>query len=151
MVPNSPDFAQVAEVIQAMVKDAGFDVKIRLTEFASSLSAAAQGDFQAYMLAWSGRVDPDGNLYAFLHGGSAGNYSRYANPVADAGLDAARNSTDLATRIDAYTKAMTQMRADVPVIFLNHPVNIVGMSAKVQGFRPVPDGMIRLQGLSLTQ
>src|SRR6202012_1330467 len=77
MVPNSPDFAQAAEVIQAMVKDAGFDVKIRLTEFASSLSAAAQGDFQAYLLMWSGRVDPDGNLYGFLHGGSAGNDAHY--------------------------------------------------------------------------
>jgi len=26
-------------------------------------------------------------------------------------------------------------------------VNIVGLSAKVLGFRPVPDGIIRLQGL----
>jgi peptide/nickel transport system substrate-binding protein len=151
MVPNSPDFAQAAEVIQSMVKEAGFDLKIRLTEFASSLSAAAQGDFQAYMLMWSGRVDPDGNLYVFLHSGSAGNDGHYANSIVDTGLDAARNATDLPTRIDAYTKVMTQERADMPVIFLEHPVNIVGLSTKIQGFRPVPDGMIRLQGLSLAQ
>ncbi len=151
MVPNSPDTAQEAEVIQAMVHDAGFDVKIRLIEFASSLSAANQGNFQAYLQMWSGRVDPDGNLYAFLHGGSAGNDGHYANPIADAALDAARSTNDPAARLAAYAKLMGQMRQDMPVIYLDHPVNIVGMSAKLMGFRAVPDGMIRLQGLSLAK
>jgi peptide/nickel transport system substrate-binding protein len=151
MVPNTPDFAQMAEVIQAMVKDAGFDMKIQMTEFATLLSAGNRGDFQAYLLQWSGRSDPDGNLYAFLHSGSQGNDGHYANAIVDAGLDAARNTTDPAARIAGYTKMMTQERIDLPMIFLDHPVNIVGMSAKVQGFRAVPDGMIRLQGLSLAK
>jgi peptide/nickel transport system substrate-binding protein len=151
MVPNSPDVAQEAEVIQSMVKDAGFDVKIRLIEFASSLQAATRGDFQAYLQMWSGRVDPDGNLYGFLHSGAALNDGHYANPIVDAGLDEARNSTDEATRIAAYTKMMTQERKDLPMLYLDHPVNIVGMSAKIHGFRAVPDGMIRLQGLSMAK
>jgi hypothetical protein len=29
--------------------------------------------------------------------------------------------------------------------------NLVGMSARVQGFKQVPDGMIRLQGVSLAK
>ena len=151
MVPNSPDFGQEAEVIQAMVRDAGFDVKIRLTEFASLLSAAAQGNFQAYLLMWSGRVDPDGNVYAFLHGGTATNDARYANAIVDAALDEARSSTDPEKRIAAYTKMMTQERKDLPMLYLDHPVNIVGMSTKITGFRAVPDGMIRLQGLALAK
>jgi hypothetical protein len=44
-----------------------------------------------------------------------------------------------------------QERKDLPIIYLNHPVNIVGMSARISGFRSVPDGMIRLQGLSETK
>jgi len=42
-------------------------------------------------------------------------------------------------------------RADLPVIYLFTPVNIVGMSAKLTGFRAIPDGMIRLQGLEMTK
>ncbi len=61
MVPNNPEVRQVAEVLQAMTAEAGFDLKIRVTEFATSLQEAEQGRYQAYMLNWSGRTDPDGN------------------------------------------------------------------------------------------
>ena len=40
MVPNGAEFRQVAEVLQSMVAEAGFDLKIRLTEFATSLKQA---------------------------------------------------------------------------------------------------------------
>jgi peptide/nickel transport system substrate-binding protein len=49
-VTNSPDIQQAAEVIQSMTKEAGFDVKLKTMEFASSLQAAYSGDFQAYMI-----------------------------------------------------------------------------------------------------
>ena len=57
---------QVSQVIQAMVKESGFDMKIQQVEFATSLQAAQKGDFEAYLIGWSGRVDPDGNLTAFI-------------------------------------------------------------------------------------
>jgi hypothetical protein len=34
---------------------------------------------------------------------------------------------------------------------LYNPRNIVAMSAKLQGYRPVPDGMIRVQGLEMAK
>jgi len=37
----------VAEVVQAMSAEAGFDLKLRLTEFATSLSEGTKGNFQA--------------------------------------------------------------------------------------------------------
>jgi peptide/nickel transport system substrate-binding protein len=148
MVPNSPDTAQMAEVIQSMVSEAGFDVKINLIEFASSLAAATEGRFQTYLIGWSGRVDPDGNLYAFLKTGSGENDGHYSSPVVDAALDAARTSTDPAERLKQYGIVMQQERKDLPIIYLYHPVNIFGMQSSVTGFRPVPDGMIRLQGLA---
>ncbi|HEX3576396.1 MAG TPA: ABC transporter substrate-binding protein [Rhodopila sp.] len=151
MVPNTPDQAQLAEVIQSMVRDAGFDLKINLVEFASTVAAGSAGAFESYMIAWSGRTDADGNLYMFLHSGSLQNDGRYSNPVADAALDAARTLTDPAARVAEYAKLVTQERQDLPIIYVYHPVNIVGMSAKLTGFRPVPDGIIRLQGLAVTK
>ncbi|MEA2727274.1 MAG: peptide/nickel transport system substrate-binding protein [Acetobacteraceae bacterium] len=151
MVPNTPDQAQLAEVIQSMVHDAGFEVKINLVEFASSVAAGTQGNFETYLIGWSGRTDADGNLYTFLHSGMGQNDGHYANPIVDAALDAARKSTDLATRVGYYGKLMEQARKDLPIIYLYNPVNIVGLSVKISGFRPVPDGIIRLQGLSVSK
>jgi peptide/nickel transport system substrate-binding protein len=151
MVPNTPDQTQLAEVIQSMVHDAGFEVKINPVDTAALLSTAQQGNFQATIIAWSGRPDPDGNLYVFLHSGIGQNYGHYASPIVDAALDAARASTDPAARRGEYTKMLEQERKDLPTIYLEQPVNIVGLSAKLSGFRPVPDGLIRLQGLSMAK
>src|SRR5262249_41933174 len=71
MVPNNPESRQVAEIIQAMAGEAGFDIKIRVTEFATSLKEAEEGRYQAYFVGWSGRVDPDGNSYIFHKSGTA--------------------------------------------------------------------------------
>jgi peptide/nickel transport system substrate-binding protein len=148
MVPNVPDQIQLAEVIQSMVRDAGFEVKINPVDTAASLSAGQQGNFETYTIGWSGRPDPDGNLYVFLHSGINQNYGHYSSPIVDAALDAARTVSDPTARLAEYAKMMEQLRKDMPVIYLYHPVNIVGMQAKLSGFRPVPDGLIRLQGLA---
>ena len=94
MVPNNPETRQVAEVIQAMTAEAGFDMKIRVTEFATSLKEAEEGRYQAYMLNWSGRPDPDGNLYIFHRTKAPQNYGGYSNPEVDAWLDEARTKSD---------------------------------------------------------
>ncbi len=88
--PNNPDLQQVDEVIQSMAQEAGFTVKLQSMEFASSLQAGYRGDFNTYNIGWSGRIDPDGNLYAFLHTGGTFNYGHYSNPVMDDLLDRAQ-------------------------------------------------------------
>ncbi len=57
--------------------------------------------------------------------------------------------TDVPQRKVLYAQMMTQESQDLPITYLWTPRNIVGMSAKLQGFRPVPDGMIRVQGLEM--
>jgi peptide/nickel transport system substrate-binding protein len=64
-------------------------------------------------------------------------------------LDEARAMTDVGQRKALYAQMMTQEAQDLPITYLWTPRNIVGMSAKLQGFRPVPDGMIRVQGLEM--
>jgi peptide/nickel transport system substrate-binding protein len=74
---TNPEVLQTAEVIQSMAAEAGFEVHIQSMEFASSLAASPRGEFQAYLIGWSGRVDIDGNTYSFLHSGAAGNDGHY--------------------------------------------------------------------------
>jgi peptide/nickel transport system substrate-binding protein len=151
MVPNSPDVLQAAQVIQSMASEAGFDVKIQSTEFATSLQQSYQGNFEAYLIGWSGRIDIDGNTYAFLHSSQRDNVGNYSDPIVDQMLDEARTVIDIEQRQTLYAKMWEQERQDLPITYLWTPKNTVGMTAKLTGFQPVPDGMIRLQGLQMEQ
>ena len=59
--------------------------------------------------------------------------------------------TDLAKRRALYRQIWPELREDLPLTYLYNPRNIVAMTAKLNGFRPVPDGMIRIQGLELAK
>jgi peptide/nickel transport system substrate-binding protein len=146
---NGSDNQQSAEVIQSMARDAGFDVSIKTLEFASSLQTAYSGNFQAYLIGFSGRADPDPNTWVFLHTGGVGNYGKYSNPTMDRLLDQQRVVTDIAQRHDIYAQIWEQERKDMPLIYLWIYKNIVGMRKNIMGFHPVPDGLIRVQGLDL--
>jgi len=150
-VVNSPDSVQTAEVIQSMAAEAGFDVKIKAMEARALLTSVLQGDFQAAIEYWSGRIDPDGNMYTFLHTGGPLNEGRYSNPTLDSLLDQARQVMDVVKRRELYQKVWTIEAQDLPITYLWTWKNIVGMSAKIQGFVPIPDGLIRVQGLRLAQ
>ncbi|WP_431285845.1 ABC transporter substrate-binding protein [Humitalea sp. 24SJ18S-53] len=150
IVPNNPDLRQVAEVIQAMVRDAGFDLRITAMEYASSLQVTVRGEFEMYLAGWSGRSDPDGNIWSFLHSQGPQNDGRYNNPEADRLANAARAELDPAKRLALYEQfwqvAIVQDRAR---IYLWHRKNIFIHATRVTGYRPVPDGMIRVQDLRL--
>jgi peptide/nickel transport system substrate-binding protein len=149
MVPNNPETRQVAEVIQAMVAEAGFDMKIRVTEFATSLNEAEAGRFQAYMLNWSGRTDPDGNLYVFHKSGAPQNYGGYVNAEVDRLLDEARLKSDAAERKALYERVTGLLLTEGSVIYLYHRPVIIAHTDRLEGFKPVPDGLVRVVGLKL--
>jgi peptide/nickel transport system substrate-binding protein len=148
-ITNETDILQVGEVIQSMAQEAGFEVKLKSMEFASSLQAGYAGDFQAYLIGWSGRADPDGNLWQFLHTGGTFNYGHYSNPEVDKALDDARTVAAVDQRRAFYAKVWDHERDDLPLIYLWAPANIVGLKASITGFRQVPDGLIRLQGMAI--
>ena len=146
-VTNASDSQQVAEVIQAMAGEGGFDVRLKVMEFASALHSGYSGDFQAFLIGWSGRVDPDGNMWQQLHTGGTFNYGHWSNKEADALLDQARRITDVASRRDLYAKFWTIERQDMPLVYLWTTTNVVGMRTNLTGFVQVPDGLIRVRGL----
>jgi len=149
MVPNNPETRQVAEIVQAMAGEAGFDIKIRVTEFATSLKEAEEGRYQAYMLAWSGRVDPDGNAYIFHKTKAPQNYGGYSNPDVDRWLDEARTKSSLAERKAVYEKAAEKLLAEGSIVYLYHRLMIIGHTARLDGYKQMPDGLIRLTGARL--
>ena len=149
MVPNNPESRQVAEIIQAMAGEAGFDMKIRVTEFATSLKEAEQGRYQAFFVAWSGRVDPDGNAYIFHKTKAPQNNSGYSSPDVDKWLDEARTKSTLAERKAVYEKIAEKALSEGGIVYLYHRLMIIAHTAKLEGYKQMPDGLIRLTGARL--
>ena len=149
-VPNNPDLRQVGEVIQAMAREAGFDVRLQSTEFATAIAAAVRGEFEAFLLGWSGRSDPDGNIYSFASCKGGQNDGRYCDAEVDRLLDAARATPVAAERVKLYREvAAIYLTRDRARIYLWHRKNLFAHATRVQGFRLVPDGLIRTVGMKL--
>ena len=102
-------------------------------------------------IGWSGRVDPDGNIHQFMTTSGGINDSKYSNPEVDRLLDAARSANDTTERKSNYDAAIAILQQDVPIVYLYHPVWIWALSDRMQGFTPYPDGMIRLENVSLSE
>jgi peptide/nickel transport system substrate-binding protein len=149
MVPKGAETEAVAQVVQSMAAEAGFDMKIRVTEFATSLKQAEAGEYQAYMLAWSGRIDPDGNSYIFLHTGGPQNNSAWSNPEADKALDDARLVTDQAQRKALYEKLTKLEIEDEAILYLYHRRILIAHTTRLEGYKQMPDGLVRVTGLKL--
>jgi peptide/nickel transport system substrate-binding protein len=146
-VPNTTDYLQASEVIQAMAREAGIDIELQVIETATLLRQWTSGDFESLIIQWSGRVDIDQNLYNFNACRQSLNGGRYCNPALDAALNTARQSVEPATRATAYDAAARIYLADRPYIYLWHSRVLHGVGAGVQGLQAVPDGIIRVQGL----
>lgn len=150
LVPNNPELRQVGEVIQAMVREAGFDLRILAMEFASTLQTSVRGDFEAYLTAWSGRVDPDGNTWNFVHSTGPNNSGNYRSEEVDRLLSEARVELDLDRRRALYARIFRVVGSqDRARIWMWHRQNSVAYVARLQGHQNVPDGLIRVHGLRL--
>jgi peptide/nickel transport system substrate-binding protein len=147
MTPTTSDAQKIAQVVQAMAKEAGFDVKVQSTEFSTSLDLADKGQFDAYVLAWSGRADPDGNLYSFLACKQPLNYAGYCKPEVDELINRSRATNDPAQRLKLFEQIEAHVGKDRPIVYLFHRHWLWAYSAKLSGLRTVPDGLVRVQDL----
>ncbi len=138
---------QIAEIIQAMAAEAGFEITLRPTEFAAMQKEAQAGNFDVNVIGWSGRVDPDGNIHAFVTCKGALNDGRYCNEQVDKLLNDARVTNDEAKRKQLYDAAQEILKQDLPIIYTYYQPWPFVHTKKLQNFKPYPDGMIRLKGV----
>ncbi|HEY8393939.1 MAG TPA: ABC transporter substrate-binding protein [Thermaerobacter sp.] len=144
----SPVTQQVAQALKNMLAEAGIEMEIQQVEFGSLLDDTDNGNYEAAALGWSGRPDPDGNIYPWLYTGGSQNDSRYSNPDVDRLLDRARQVLDMNQRVELYRQALEIVHRDAPYIYLYYPKNVRAYSAAVKGFVLYPDGIIRTEQLS---
>lgn len=148
---GSPLALLIAQSIQGMLQKVGITMNIQQQQFGTLLQNCDQKNYQACALGWSGRADPDGDIYSFFYTGAGLNDSGYSNPQVDSWLNQARTVTNPAQRLQLYTQIMNQLHQDMPYVFLYYPKNIIAASTKVKGFVNYPDGIIRVADVSISK
>ena len=144
MVQNSPLQVQIGTIIQAMAKDAGFDVRVEPSEFATSLQRGRNGQFDTYQVGWSGRLDADQNIAQEYLPGSALNYGGLIDTEINRLINAARETTDPALRKQFYTQLVTRANDQLGIIYLYHEKYVLAMRKNISGVVFRDDGLIRV-------
>ena len=148
VIVNNPQQRRLGEVIQGMARDAGFTITLRPSEFASALKDNDDGKHPAFLIGWSGRVDPDGNMHQTHTCGGSLNATLACDERVDALLNRAREVSDVAQRTTLYREAVDLVTARRNILDLDHQHYIVAFPKNLKGYRAVPDGLIRLKGTS---
>jgi peptide/nickel transport system substrate-binding protein len=148
VIVNNPQQRRVGEVIQGMAREAGFNIALRPQEFASALTDSDDGKHQAFLIGWSGRVDPDGNIHQAQACGGSLNATLACDEKVDALLNRAREVSDLGQRRALYREAIDMVTARRNIIYIYHPNYIVAFPKSFKGYKAVPDGLIRVKGTS---
>jgi peptide/nickel transport system substrate-binding protein len=147
MIPKGAENEAVAQVVQSMAAEAGFDIKIRAVEFATTFKQAQAGEFQIFQINWSGRIDPDGNSYIFMRSKAPQNDGGYSNPEADKLLEEGRATANVDERKAIYAKLARILLDDLPIIYIYHRTLLIAHTTKLQGYKQMPDGLVRVVGL----
>jgi peptide/nickel transport system substrate-binding protein len=144
---NIPINIQEAEVIQAQLAEAGITMKVKLVDSATLLSDGNSKNYEMISYQWSGRPDPDGNTYQFYKtsSGVSLNWSGISNPQIDAILDKTRETPRQADRKKLFSELVRLLQDELPMLFIVHPIEPKAFSPRVQGYDPVPDGMMRFR------
>lgn len=143
--------ASIAQAIQSMAADAGIHVEIQILEGGAFLATMQKLQHQATLSIWSGRPDPDFDVYPFVTQTGIGglNLAGYVSDRATVLLDGARLLGDMSQRRRAYTDVGRIVADDVPYVFLFYPKEYKLVGTHVRGFVPQPDGMVRLRSVWL--
>src|SRR5215475_7894831 len=148
---NLPINIQEAEVMQAQLAEAGIQMKVKLVDSATLISDGNAKNFEMISYQWSGRPDPDGNVYQFFKTspGTSLNWSGISNAKLDALLDQTREVSSQAERKKLYGEVTKILQDELPMVFIVHPIEPKAFSPRVQGYEPIPDGMMRFKDVWL--
>lgn len=150
LVPNRPLPVRVAEMIQAMSNEAGFDTKLQVVDFATTLNMTDKGDFEAWgPIGPQFANDPDNVSFQVLHSTGNRNVGKYKSEALDKALEESRRDTDPQRRIAHFRAAAGVIAQDRPVIYLYHQRPLLAATAKLKGLRLTADGFVQLDGATL--
>ncbi|WP_299818987.1 ABC transporter substrate-binding protein [uncultured Jannaschia sp.] len=143
-VTNSPIYVRIAQILQSQANEAGFDVSINQIDSTSLITVLRERTSDLTMSPWSGRSDPDGNMYNYFTIDGPNNFPGWKNEEVDRLLKDARTETDQTARAELYAQAQRIIADEAPLLFLVFPEKLQASVADLD-WTQWPDGAFRLQ------
>lgn len=132
-----------AQVIQDMMKKAGFNVSIQSNEMSTFFADIGKGNFQMYSLSRNGIADPDFYYVLFYSKNTPPNGQNrgyYANPHLDQLMLDGHATFNRAKRKPIYQEVQQIVAADLPYLSLYLQSNVAVMRKNVSGYVQYPAG-----------
>lgn len=151
---DEPSRQQMAQIIQANLKEVGIDVEINVLEVSSFLQYTGMGEHHMLIGLWyMSTGDADYGFYPLLHSTSAGpvgNRSFYSNSEVDNLLDKARKTTSVAVRKENYKRVQEIIGDEVPLFPIAYKNYIIGLQKNIKGFIFNPNGNHELYKVNIS-
>lgn len=141
---DEPSRQQMAQIIQANLKEIGIDVEIIVAEVSTFLQYTGMGEHDILIGLWYVSTgDADYGYYPLLHSksvGPVGNRSFYENSQVDDLLDRAREISDLKERERYYQDVQKIIYDEVPLLPIAYKNYTIGLQRNIEGFVFKPNG-----------
>ncbi|MEA2162967.1 MAG: peptide/nickel transport system substrate-binding protein [Thermoanaerobaculia bacterium] len=132
-----------AQVMQAMMKEAGFNVTIQSNEMSTFFADISKGNFQMYSLSRNGISDPDFYYVIFYSKNeppNGQNRGYYNNPRLDQLMIDGHSTFDRAKRKPIYDEVQKIVATDLPYLSLYMQSNVAIMRKNIDGYVQYPAG-----------
>ena len=140
---GSPTTTQLAQLLKDQLAKANITMNITQLEFTKIVDDQQKGNFQGTLVGWSGRIDPDGNIYNQFRTGGSLNDPKYSNKAVDDLLDQARAEGEQAKRKDLYQQVQKLIGEDASFVFYRFNPAFMLARPSVQGMQLYPDQIMR--------
>jgi peptide/nickel transport system substrate-binding protein len=148
---GDPPTLQLAQLIQAQLAKADItaDIKTQLFNDIVTLQQAHK-HLGMTLIGWSGRLDPDGNVYDHVVTGKPNNDSSYSNPKVDELMNQQRVESDPAKRKALLLQAQQIYVVDDPArVWYSFGVSPILTVKNLTGMTSYPDRIPRFENAQL--
>lgn len=128
------DIRDIAQVAQAQLGAAGFEVELNIPELGQFVQDWRNSNFEIFASANAGSVDPDDFFYRAFRTGGSTNVFKFSNERVDELLDAGRTTLDEAERREIYDELQGILACEGPVAHVAYGQLFTATRAGVEGF-----------------
>lgn len=133
LISNESDYSQVAQLIQANLKEIGMDIEIQTVEPATLKTECINGTQGLYLWRWNEDSKVDFVFRDLFYTGSGSNYSHYSDPKADELTDQVLTEKDPEKRLKASQELQEYLVEAVPQVPLYIKDLIIAYNKNLQG------------------
>ena len=140
LIANSAPYTNIAQVIQANLKEIGIDVTIETVEDATLKTMCKNGEQELYLWRWNEDSKVDFVYRDLFYTGSVSNYHHYSDPHADELIDIVNTEKDQDKRMEAGKELQTYLVDACPQVPLYIANLVIAYNKNLTGTQLFPGG-----------